>query len=101
MKHILALLLITSTAIGDDMSTVISYQKNTAPYEPIFCDVCGTEMGTAESGTLQGIEIKVTDTTEKPHPEITRMVEVFGKTEFHICFVDWLKGLGVKPKAAP
>ncbi|GAH92696.1 unnamed protein product [marine sediment metagenome] len=68
------------------------------------CDVCGVDMADDNqpfSGTsLFGLEIilKLPKKSGKVHHEICRVLETFGKTEFKICFVCWLKSLGVKEK---
>jgi hypothetical protein len=69
------------------------------------CDVCGEEMtamGSHEDGKIVNYEkittvIGVCINCSGNHPEVDRVKFVFGKTKFHICFVCYLKSLGVNP----
>lgn len=63
------------------------------------CDVCGDEMEDKDSGLLEGIEISVVwGVDDGPlHPEYKKLIDTFGKSEFHICFTCWIISLGVKP----
>lgn len=60
------------------------------------CDICGIEMTEPvledDGVTIEGMEIKL----EGDYREVCRVKRIFGKTEFHICFVCWLLSLGVK-----
>ena len=64
----------------------------------VLCDVCGEDMTDESETCLFGLEIKLKmpKKSGKVHHEICRVLETFGKTEFRICFVCWLKSLGVK-----
>lgn len=55
------------------------------------CDACGIPM-TVDGTTVTGMSIRV----EGDHSEIRRLKNHFGKTEFKICCVCWIKSLGVK-----
>jgi hypothetical protein len=58
------------------------------------CDICGNEMYDYNNGAeCIGMTIDLTG----KHSEIDRVKEMFGKTNFAICFCCWLKSLGVKP----
>jgi len=67
------------------------------------CDVCGTEM-TADILPIKGERFGMKKVTVEgikmncngDHPEFDRIKDVFGKSEFHVCFVCWLTSLGVK-----
>lgn len=61
------------------------------------CDVCGDEMEDEKKVLVQGMEIKITSLDKEPHPEYQKLIDTFGKSEFHVCFVCWIKALGVKP----
>lgn len=79
MKYIFLILLIPSLAFGED----------------IFCDVCGRKL--TENGlSIIGMRIsRMSDQIEKSN-EYRRIKDTFGKTEFNICWVDFIKSLGVK-----
>lgn len=70
----------------------------------VKCDICGEDMTDEDLkgkyATLIGLEIKLKlpKKSGKVHHEICRVLETFGKTEFRICFVCWLKSLGFKEK---
>ena len=56
-----------------------------------YCDVCGINM-TDRGCTAIGKDISV----QGDHKEFQRVENAFGKTDFKICFVCWLKSLGIK-----
>lgn len=68
--------------------------------ESIYCDVCGRNL-THDGESVIGFRYQMLDRRTQPngslHPEYARIKDVFGKDEFNICFVDWLKALGIKP----
>lgn len=75
--------------------------------DSVICDVCGDDMDdlikVGDSApvlhSLQGLQIDlVMMDGAKEHREYQKLLNVFGKSEFHICFTCWLKSLGVKPK---
>ena len=55
------------------------------------CDVCGLSMTDDENREFVGISFELSR-----HPEAERVLKTFGKQTFKICFVCWLKSLGVK-----
>lgn len=58
------------------------------------CDMCGNDVYDTEcSKELIGIHIELSG----EHIEVRRVKNMFGKTNFAICFCCWLKSLGVKP----
>lgn len=59
--------------------------------QPQYCDVCGINM-TDKECTVIGTNISI----QGDHKEIRRVKNAFGKTDFKICYVCWLKSLGVK-----
>lgn len=61
------------------------------PVENSTCDVCGRSMRDDEGRECIALNIAVYD-----HPEADRVKEVFGKQSFHVCFVCFLRALGVK-----
>ena len=65
----------------------------------VKCDVCGEDM-IDDDITLTGIEfkLKIPKKSGKVPHEVCRVLETFGKTEFRICYVCWLKSLGVKER---
>lgn len=64
-----------------------------------ICDVCSHEMWDTESQTnLIGTVMKLTISDNVSHPEVQRVKDLFGKLEFNVCFVCWLKSLGVKER---
>jgi len=66
------------------------------------CDSCGHDMydpKTNNSVTGVRIEVAVRPGEEKTaHAEFKRIIDTFGKSDFDVCYVCWLKSLGVKPK---
>lgn len=60
-----------------------------------ICEACGKEMKDRELGNLIGFYLKVTSTTRKEHPELTRIKKIFGRTEFNICYVCRLRAFGI------
>lgn len=65
----------------------------------VKCDACGEDM-TDNDTTLIGLKIEfdMPKKSGKVHHEICRVLDAFGKTEFKICYVCWLKSLGVKER---
>jgi len=61
-----------------------------------MCDVCGDDL--SYKGTdIVAINIVVDIANKKiDHPEIFKVKNAFGKLEFNICFLCWLKNLGIK-----
>lgn len=59
------------------------------------CDVCGINM-TDKGCTVIGMNITIQFDALSDHKEIQRLENTFGKTNFKICYVCWLKSLGVK-----
>jgi len=58
------------------------------------CDVCEHDMyDTDIDCECVGIAIKLSG----EHIDVQRVKDMFGKTDFAICFCCWLKSLGVKP----
>jgi hypothetical protein len=55
------------------------------------CDVCGRPMYDDNGRECIAVAIGVSD-----HPEADRVKEVFGKQAFNVCFVCFLRALGVK-----
>jgi len=66
----------------------------------VLCNVCGVDMTDDSGNSFIGLEIglKLPKKSGIVHHEICRVLETFGKTEFKICFVCWLKSLGIKEK---
>jgi len=66
------------------------------------CSVCGQDMYDPKTkNTVTGIHIGICvkpGEEEGAHSEYKRVIKVFGKNEFDICYVCWLRALGVKPK---
>ncbi len=60
------------------------------------CDVCETELEDESGCTVSGIEITLDKTDMRP--EIRRVKRIFGKEHFAICYVCWLRSLGVREK---
>ena len=61
------------------------------------CDVCNEELTDVEKNTtIIGVLFNISK-LDKDHSETKRIKEIFGKTEFNICYVCWLKSLGIKP----
>jgi hypothetical protein len=58
------------------------------------CSVCDS---TFEEPKLIGVSIVLENTSGIANTEVEKVSNMFGKTEFHICFCCWLKSLGVKP----
>ena len=66
---------------------------NVLKQKEVLCDVCGDNI-TGFIG-LQ-IELNLSELVSA-HSEHTKVQNTFGKTKFSLCFVCWLKALGVKP----
>lgn len=62
----------------------------------VYCDVCGISMTDKRLGgiTDKGLGWSIKDDF---HKEAGRVQEIFGKTEFSVCHVCFLKSLGIKP----
>ena len=60
--------------------------------KPKPCDVCGRDCI-----SITGVLIELIDDEEK-NKEIAEVRELFGKTEFRVCFPCYLLSLGIKPK---
>jgi len=56
------------------------------------CSACGHDLADKEGFRVSAVDIRIDDST----PEGKRASELFGGKEFHICYVCWLKSLGVK-----
>lgn len=65
-----------------------------------ICDVCGINMTDDDGISYIGFElnIKLPKGSGKVHHEVCRVLDTFGKTHFRICYVCWLKSLGIKEK---
>ena len=64
----------------------------------VLCDVCGRDMVDENDCEVVGMSLIVVDNREvMEHPEIARLRDTFGKTSFKICYVCWVKSLGIKP----
>lgn len=75
--------------------------NNDIENEKDICDACGSNMYDSQhKSALVGFELKFGDMAEPPHNESRRIMEMFGKNEFKICFPCWIKSLGVKPSGA-
>lgn len=57
------------------------------------CDACGRPMYDDEGRECIAVNIAV-----YAHPEADRVLKVFGKQTFNICFVCFLRALGMKEK---
>jgi hypothetical protein len=60
----------------------------------VYCDVCGFDLRFDGKLTISGVQIDLLGA----NPARKRVEELFGKNQFKICYVCWLKSLGVKPK---
>lgn len=58
------------------------------------CDVCGENLKDESGKAVAGVVIKLLGA----NPARNKVEDIFGKNEFRICYVCWLKSLGVKPK---
>lgn len=56
------------------------------------CDVCGFDLTDDTGYATKAKEIKLLGAT----PERKRVIDIFGKNEFSICYVCYLKSLGIK-----
>ena len=59
------------------------------------CDVCGQDLKGEERYETVGVQVSLLGA----NPMREKVEEIFGKNEFRICHVCWLKSLGVKPTA--
>ena len=57
------------------------------------CDVCGYDLADDTGYGVPAVEVKLLGAV----PEKQRVEELFGKHQFAICYVCYLKALGVKP----
>jgi len=67
------------------------------------CDVCGRSLmykkKDGEEIEVVGFRLNITDNILCELPDFMKEIkDMFGKTEFNICFVCWIKSLGIKPK---
>ena len=60
------------------------------------CSICGFEVGENKDKYYNEIPIYFEINEGSPHYE--RVMETFGKGKFAVCFICWLKALGIKPK---
>lgn len=66
---------------------------NVLEQKEVLCDVCGDNI----AGFIgQQIELSISESVSVPS-EYTKVQNTFGKTKFSLCFVCWLKALGIKP----
>ena len=63
----------------------------------INCDVCGYDLRDEDGRAVSAKDVRLLGAT----PEKQRVNELFGKTQFRICYVCYLKSLGVKEKNTP
>ena len=70
---------------------IMTEQEKDAESE--YCGICGINM-TDKECTVIGKSVKV----QGEHKEIQRVKDVFGKTDFKICYVCWLTTLGIKKR---
>lgn len=107
----------------------MSFVAMTSDVNDLFCDVCGDNMH-ANGVRVVGIHISVVfphtrddvvlmdcvdygvvpphddegGMVDVPvigaHPELVKVRDTFGKTDFDVCFTCWLKSLGVRPPGA-
>jgi hypothetical protein len=66
---------------------------NVLPIGDTTCDVCGKPMYDDVGHEEIAVSVNISD-----HPEADRLLEVFGKQRFNVCFVCFLRALGVKEK---
>ena len=63
------------------------------------CDVCGDNLyDVTTTSTLIGCEVELQDNGVYKHSEYNKVMKMFGKNKFSICFCCYLKALGLKPK---
>ena len=60
--------------------------------KPRPCDVCGRDCS-----SVTGVLIQLID-NEESVKEVSEVRELFGKTEFRVCFPCYLISLGIRPK---
>jgi len=58
------------------------------------CDVCGENLKDEGGKAAAAVVVQLLGA----HPQKNRVEDIFGKNQFRICHVCWLKSLGVKPK---
>ncbi len=56
------------------------------------CDVCGHDLRDENGLAVAAIDVKLLGAA----PEKERVKEIFAKTKFRICYVCYLKSLGIK-----
>lgn len=65
----------------------------------VLCDVCGRDMVDENDCEVVGYSIIIEDLGNYLSREVKYIKETFGKADFKICYVCWIKSLGVKPLA--
>lgn len=70
----------------------VKYSDKEEPVEIEYCAACGTPLTDSAGFTVAAMFISI----EGDHPETRRVENHFGKTRFQICYVCFLKSLGVK-----
>ncbi len=58
----------------------------------MYCTVCDVELTDTNGSSVIGISMNFCG----DHIETKRAKRIFGKTEFNVCHICWLKSLGVK-----
>jgi hypothetical protein len=62
------------------------------------CSVCGDSLYEENlKETIIGLNIRLILRDKILHKEFEKVKDMFGTTEFNICYCCWLKSLGVKP----
>lgn len=116
MKYLLCFLLLASTLQAQEHTTTqnhITISPTFVPFEvknpkPVYCDACGRSLldpKHPELGNLIGMSITFSGENKLKHSEMKRLVDTYGLKpdsngdfSIHICWTDWFKALGVKPK---
>ncbi len=79
------------------MSDELTLSDFTAATPPPTCDVCQRVMGTEIIGSIVGMQIEVSATDESFNAELRKVYpELSFPLDVKICYVCWLKSLGVK-----
>ena len=89
-------------ATGDLIEAILEADKiiaesNKPIVEDVFCDVCGESLTEYNFDGSRETMIGMNFVIYGNHKEGRRVKKVFGKDEINICFVCYLKALGVKP----
>ncbi len=63
------------------------------------CDVCGHDLRDEDGYITAGLRISLTGCAETSEGQ--RTIDTFDKIKFDICYVCWLKSLGVKEPKKP